>query len=71
MASGYVPLNQNRAVIAETQKWLGEKRVFSCPVAEQASQQGVMWLGQSVLLGNEEDMNDVYKAVAKVMASFQ
>jgi dTDP-4-amino-4,6-dideoxygalactose transaminase len=40
-----------------------------CPVAERACRYEAMWLPQNVLLGNEEDMEDVVEAVRKVLAN--
>jgi dTDP-4-amino-4,6-dideoxygalactose transaminase len=39
---------------------------FSCPVAERAAYQEAVWLPQFVLLGDESDVDDVARAVAKV-----
>ncbi|MDD5597993.1 MAG: DegT/DnrJ/EryC1/StrS family aminotransferase [Victivallaceae bacterium] len=38
-----------------------------CPVAEKACSSEAVWLPQNVLLGNENDMNDVVSAVQKVL----
>jgi dTDP-4-amino-4,6-dideoxygalactose transaminase len=63
---GYVSLNQNQAVINETRSILGEEKRYECPVSEQASDQEIVWLGQNVLLGDEQDMEDIVKAIQKV-----
>lgn len=68
--SGYHSLNENEAVKNETKKWIGEDRIYHCPVSERVSANEVVWLQQSVLLGDEEDMNDIAKALNKVMASY-
>ncbi|KGX84565.1 DegT/DnrJ/EryC1/StrS family aminotransferase [Pontibacillus marinus] len=68
--SGYVSLNQNEAVIQETAKWLGEERTYSCPISERASNDQVIWLQQRILLGDEKDMEDIAKAIRKVMSSY-
>jgi len=71
VSAGYVSLNQNKAIIKETKKWLGEERVYSCPVSERACDKEILWLAQNVLLGSEEDMHDIAKAVRKVIASYR
>lgn len=68
--SGYIPLNQNKAVILETKKWLGEEKVFSCPVCERASEKEILWLQQRILLGSEQDMEDIGTAIRKVVQSY-
>jgi dTDP-4-amino-4,6-dideoxygalactose transaminase len=70
VAPGYVPLNQNKAVIAEIQKWTGELRHHSCPISERASDKEVLWLHQNVLLADEQDMHEIAQAVKKVMKSY-
>lgn len=67
---GYVSLNRNRAVIAEIEKWTGEKREMSCPVSERFDEREGLWLHQNVLLGTEQDMYDIAKALTKVMNSY-
>ena len=42
-------------------------RQFHCPVAERAAYREAVWLPQFVLLGEESDLDDVARAVAKVM----
>jgi len=39
-----------------------------CPVSERACQYEAVWLPQNVFLGTEEDMDDIVKAVRKVLA---
>lgn len=70
VASGYVPLNKNKAVLAEIEKWTGKRREFTCPVSERASEKDVLWLHQNVLLGNEEDIQDIVSAVDKVVRTY-
>ncbi|MEX2461435.1 MAG: DegT/DnrJ/EryC1/StrS family aminotransferase [Paenibacillaceae bacterium] len=67
---GYVSLNQNQAIIDESYKWTGEKRIYSCPIAERACEQEILWLHQNVLLGEEADMYDIVKSIRKVMQSY-
>jgi dTDP-4-amino-4,6-dideoxygalactose transaminase len=64
---GYVSLNRNQAVIADTKKWTGEERVYACPVSERYCEKEVLWLMQNVLLAGEQDMHDIAEAVAKVI----
>ncbi|MEF3308238.1 DegT/DnrJ/EryC1/StrS family aminotransferase [Paenibacillus sp. GYB004] len=67
---GYVSLNCNRAVVAEIEKWTGEKRETSCPVSERFDEREGLWLHQNVLLGTEQDMHDIAQALGKVMNSY-
>ncbi|WP_127588542.1 DegT/DnrJ/EryC1/StrS family aminotransferase [Paenibacillus koleovorans] len=69
-APGYVSLNKNAAVIAETKKWTGEDRFNSCPISERACDKEVLWLHQNMLLGDESDMYDIAGAVRKVIQSY-
>lgn len=69
LLEGYVSLNRNQAVLREIEKWTGEKRTYSCPVSERASEKEAFWLPQNVLLAEEEDMQDIARAMKKVMAS--
>ncbi len=43
-------------------------RAFRCPVAERAAYEESVWLPQFLLLGDEADVEDIGRAVAKVMA---
>jgi dTDP-4-amino-4,6-dideoxygalactose transaminase len=70
VTGGYVSLNKNRAVLKETKKWLGEERVYSCPISEQACEKEIIWLPQRVLLGTDKDMEDIAVAIKKVMKSY-
>ncbi|GIP32936.1 DegT/DnrJ/EryC1/StrS aminotransferase family protein [Paenibacillus sp. J2TS4] len=67
---GYVPLNKNKAVLAEIEKWTGKRREFDCPVSERASEKEVLWLVQNMLLGTDEDIHEIAKAIQKVMRSY-
>jgi dTDP-4-amino-4,6-dideoxygalactose transaminase len=67
VSPGYVPLNKNEAVLREVEKWTGARREYDCPVSERAAEKEVLWLHQNVLLGGEEDMHDIAKAVRKVL----
>ncbi|OCA85973.1 glutamine--scyllo-inositol aminotransferase [Bacillus sp. FJAT-27225] len=71
VTGGYVSLNQNRAVINEMKKWLGKEKIYNCPVSETACEQEIIWLPQRVLLGTEEDMDDIARAIKKVMNSYR
>jgi dTDP-4-amino-4,6-dideoxygalactose transaminase len=67
---GYVPLNQSPALV----DGLERLRTFledvpaphSCPVAERVCTQEAVWFTQNVLLGSEQDMDDIIEAVAKI-----
>ncbi|WP_256976115.1 DegT/DnrJ/EryC1/StrS aminotransferase family protein [Paenibacillus sp. MY03] len=67
---GYVPLNQTNAVLSATKQWLGEERSFECPICERLSAKQVLWLGQNVLLSEEEALHDVAESLNKVIRSF-
>jgi len=43
------------------------KSMYHCPVAERAAYEESVWLPQFVLLGSDEDIADIARAVAKVM----
>ncbi|NHN31640.1 DegT/DnrJ/EryC1/StrS family aminotransferase [Paenibacillus agricola] len=66
---GYVALNHNRAISEAIYKLTGTARHDSCPIAERACEKEAMWLGQNVLLGDEQDMEDIAKAIRKVVQS--
>ncbi|HEY0827708.1 MAG TPA: DegT/DnrJ/EryC1/StrS family aminotransferase, partial [Bacilli bacterium] len=70
VSAGYVPLNENNAIVSNTRVLLGEERRYSCPVAERASEKEILWLSHNVLLGSESDMEDVAKGVSKVIQSY-
>lgn len=42
-------------------------REFHCPVAERAAYREAVWLPQFLLLASEQDVDDIARAVAKVM----
>jgi dTDP-4-amino-4,6-dideoxygalactose transaminase len=65
--SGYDPLHQVPAIMQEISRLRGTlgKALESCPVAETAAAK-VIWLRQNVLLGSEEDLEDVVRAVHKI-----
>lgn len=44
-------------------------RSFCCAVAERAAYEESVWLPQFLLLGDEQDVEDIARAVAKVMSS--
>jgi dTDP-4-amino-4,6-dideoxygalactose transaminase len=70
VTGGYISLNQNKAVIKETKEILGKDKTFSCPISESACDKEILWLPQRVLLGTEGDMDDIAKALKKVMSSY-
>ncbi|MBB6734317.1 aminotransferase class I/II-fold pyridoxal phosphate-dependent enzyme [Cohnella zeiphila] len=69
VSAGYVSLNRNEAVLREIESLTGERRVNDCPVSERACEKETLWLHQNVLLGDEEDMHDIARAVQKVLAA--
>lgn len=68
--AGYVSLNRNKAILNETEALLGSAQEYSCPVSERASDKELCWLGQSVLLGSERDMEDIVAAFRKVTQAY-
>jgi hypothetical protein len=40
-----------------------------CPVSERAAYEEAVWLPQFLLIGDESDVEDVARAVAKVMSA--
>jgi dTDP-4-amino-4,6-dideoxygalactose transaminase len=44
-------------------------RQYCCPVAERAAYQESVWLPQFLLIGDEQDVEDIARAVVKVMAN--
>lgn len=67
---GYVPLNQNKAILSSIEEWTGSKRLDSCPICERLCKEEVVWLPQNVLLSGEQAMHDIAKAVQKVLRSY-
>jgi hypothetical protein len=46
-------------------------RSFHCPVSERAAYDEALWLPQFLLLGDERDVEDISRAVAKVAANLE
>ena len=69
-APGYVPLNDSAALLDGLERLQAfVEDVPSprpCPVAERLCTHEAVWFTQNMLLGNEEDMDDIVKAVAKI-----
>ncbi len=69
-APGYVPLNQSPALLdglKGLQRFLEDvPPPRPCPVAEQICAQQAVWLTQNMLLGGEQDMDDIVEAIAKI-----
>jgi dTDP-4-amino-4,6-dideoxygalactose transaminase len=69
-APGYVPLNQSPALLdglKRLQTFLEDvPQPRSCPVAERLCTQEAVWLTQNMLLGDEQDMDDIVQAIAKI-----
>jgi dTDP-4-amino-4,6-dideoxygalactose transaminase len=70
VAPGYVPLNKNKSILNTTKKWIGEERVYDCPICERICEKEAIWLTQTVLLADEQAMEDIAKAVSKVLRSY-
>jgi dTDP-4-amino-4,6-dideoxygalactose transaminase len=66
---GYITLNKNKAVLNEIKKWTGKVMEQSCPISERFAEKEGLWLHQNVLLGSEQDMEDIVKALKKVMGA--
>jgi dTDP-4-amino-4,6-dideoxygalactose transaminase len=75
-APGYVPLNRTPAILRALAEQEGQIRPWetgdvdlpvlpACPVAEDLCHRTV-WLYQSLLLGDHEDMDDIVAAIAKI-----
>ncbi len=70
VASGYVPLNKNVAVLDATEAWTGTRTTYDCPVCERLCEKEALWLTQNVLLSDDQAMVDIAEAVQKVIRSF-
>jgi dTDP-4-amino-4,6-dideoxygalactose transaminase len=72
-APGYVPLDRSPALL----DGLSRLRAFredvppprACPVADRLCTQEAVWLTQNMLLGSQQDMDDVVRAIAKIRRS--
>jgi len=62
---GYLPLTRSRAII-DGLKQIGQGAPRACPVAERACDEEAVNLNQNVLLGTQQDMDDIVTAIAKV-----
>lgn len=69
VAAGYVPLNQNVAVLDAVEAWTGMRTQQECPVCEAVCEKEALWLTQNVLLSDAQAMDDVAEAVRKVLSS--
>lgn len=75
--SGYVPLYKERVFVNRPisndlcqRSMLKDYSQVYCPVCERACAEEAVWLPQSILLGDEQDMADIATAVAKVQRAF-
>ena len=75
--SGYVPLYKERVFlnrpISKDLCQLSTLKDYSkvhCPVCERACYEEAVWLYQNMLLGDEQDMEDIATAIAKVQRAF-
>jgi dTDP-4-amino-4,6-dideoxygalactose transaminase len=62
---GYVPINRNEAVRAEIRR-LGGPDPVACPNAERADAEEILDFAMPILMGTQEDLDDVARAVEKV-----
>jgi dTDP-4-amino-4,6-dideoxygalactose transaminase len=69
-ATGYKALNLYDSINHSIESWTGEKRRSHCPIAERMGEQQVIWITQTVLLGDEEGVYDAAKGLKKVMQSY-
>jgi dTDP-4-amino-4,6-dideoxygalactose transaminase len=72
-APGYKPLYRMNAIkdgIARLRRFSRDKdmedMLHNCPVTERACYEEGIWFGQSMLLGTEQDMDDIAEAILKV-----
>jgi len=70
-SAGYVPLYQQGAfrINAATHPFPAQRVNYEqvhCPVTERVCADEAIWLGQSMLLAEREDMGDIVEAVAKI-----
>ena len=72
-SAGYIPLYRMNAIkdgIARLKRFSGDPKTADalpdCPAAERACFEEGVWFGQSMLLGTQQDMNDIVDAVLKV-----
>jgi dTDP-4-amino-4,6-dideoxygalactose transaminase len=75
--AGYVPLYKERVFlnrpISKDLCQLSTLKDYSkvhCPVCERACYEEAVWLYQNMLLGDEQDMEDIATAIAKVQRAF-
>ncbi|WJH34226.1 DegT/DnrJ/EryC1/StrS family aminotransferase [Paenibacillus sp. CC-CFT747] len=71
VSAGYSSLNRNEAILAETRERAGEDRTYACPVSERLCEQEVVWLPHTVLLSDEEAIQDISRGIEKVLQSYQ
>ncbi|WP_218092129.1 DegT/DnrJ/EryC1/StrS family aminotransferase [Paenibacillus solanacearum] len=71
VTAGYVSLNRNHAIIKAVRDWRGSEMINECPISERLSEQEALWLGQNVLLSDEQAMYDIAAAVRKVLHAGQ
>ncbi|MBN2908662.1 DegT/DnrJ/EryC1/StrS family aminotransferase [Polycladomyces sp. WAk] len=69
-APGYIPLHRNRAMRQALWEQFGVKGedIPSCPSAERACDETVVWLPQSVLMGTSQDLASIAQAIEKIQA---
>lgn len=67
-APGYIPLHRNRAMRQALWERFGvrDEEIPSCPEAERACDETVVWLPQTVLMGTSQDLASVAQAIEKI-----
>lgn len=71
-SQGYVPLTRSPAIrraVTELFGADGAARIAACPEADRASRE-VFWLPQQLLLGTQDDLDDVIAAIAKIQRAW-
>jgi dTDP-4-amino-4,6-dideoxygalactose transaminase len=78
-SAGYVPLYRENAIVKATaalSRFTGqparspEEIAAQCPVTERVCREESCWLTQNILLGTEEDMADIARAIGKIQRAW-
>jgi len=68
--AGYMePLSDSGAIQHQMKNYPDTVRVLDCPNARDVCERSI-WFGQSMLLGDEQDMDDLATALAKVQRAY-
>ena len=67
---GYVPLNESPALLDGLRSLQTFRKDIppprACPVAERLSKEEAVWLPQNLLLGGEQEINDIVTSIVKI-----